>query len=409
MDPKVEFVRNIIRASRADTLPAGASTPEIFLDATVAQPRYTEIGLQLLRDSKVAVLMVAGGVSTRMGGEILRGNLPIGPVTSRSIFRLQGEKIAAIKKRFSPQMPWLVMTSVAIHDAIVLSFRQENFYGVLPEDVWFFQQDSLPVLDAHQNPIRLADGAYLESPAGHGGMLDALSVSGSLQRLRERGIEYLFYFQYPNVLERVCDPVMLGYHCLEGFEATTKVVGEYQPEEKIGRCISVNKTLRIVEYHHLKEAPLDDWWHTVPANIGTHIWSVSFIERCVKEGVQLPFHVAPHNIAIGAPKPLHKVEQFVFDLLDYAVTAGIITVARDEEYAPVKNSTGPGSLESGRKALSRLYRGWLSRAGAVSAVVEETDCLVEISPFYALNADDLRKKLPPGFRYTDGLVLQCPT
>lgn len=406
MDEKIEFVRNILRTSHVSSLSDNATEPSTFLDATVEHPELMETGIQLLRNGMVAVLMVAGGMSTRMSNTGLRGNLPIGPVTGRSIFRLQGEKVAAIKRRYSPQMPWLVMTSSAVHDETIQSFRKAGFFGVAQDDVWFFQQASLPVFDTNQNPVQLTNGTYLESPIGHGGMLDAINTSGLLHRLRKQGIEYLFYFQFPNVLERVCDPVMLGYHHMSGFDVTTKAISKYRPAEKMGSIVEVKGLLRIVEYHFLRDVPLDSWWHKVPANIGTHIWNVSLIEKCIKEGIQLPYHVVPHHGAINAPAPLQKVEQFIFDLLVHASATGLVIVARDEEYAPVKSMTGTDSLESGRKALSRLYCNWLDQAGAILLVPEERNCRVEISPLYALYADDLRKKLPLGFKYGDGLVLQ---
>jgi UDP-N-acetylglucosamine/UDP-N-acetylgalactosamine diphosphorylase len=117
------------------------------------------------------------------------------------------------------------------------------------------------------------------------------------------------------------------------------------------------------------------------------------------------FEMIPLSLRAAHPSLLRlwKVEQFVFDLLPYARTTGLVVVSRAEEYAPVKQSSGPDSLESAREALLRLYRNWLERAGATPA---DPDCLVEISPLYALDADDVSRKLPQGFRYHDGLVLR---
>jgi UDP-N-acetylglucosamine pyrophosphorylase len=404
MDTKVEFVRGILRAVQPETPPAGAIPPTHFLDARLAQPEYREAGLQLLRRGKVAVLMVAGGMSTRMGLSMLRGNLPIGPVTARTIFRLHGETIAALQRRFALRLPWLVMTSSAVHDATVSTFQKERFFGVTPEDVWFFLQAMLPVLDSRLDPVPVPDGAYLEGPIGHGGMLAALSASGMLHKLKEHGVEYLFHFQYPNVLERICDPVMLGYHQLGGYEATTKAVCEYRPSEKMGRCVVVGEALRVVEYYTLTGAPPDSWWHTVPASIGTHVWSLAFLERCLATGVQLPYHPVPHHGGGDASRPLWKVEQFVFDLFPYAAT-GLTITDRADEYASVKTMAGEDSLEAGRRSLARLYCKWLDQAGAQPETMTAADCRVEISPHYALDAADLAGRLTCGFRYRDGLVL----
>jgi UDP-N-acetylglucosamine/UDP-N-acetylgalactosamine diphosphorylase len=262
------------------------------------------------------------------------------------------------------------------------------------------------VLDAQLMPIPLTDGAYLESPAGHGGMLAALNASGVLLRLRERGVEYLFQFQYPNVLERICDPLMLGYHFLEGHEVTTKAVYEYLPSEKMGRCVEVGRALRIIEYHALADVPLASWWHSVPASIGTYVWSLAFLEQCLATGVQLPYHPVLHRGVVDVPGPLQKVEQFVFDLFPYATNVGLLISERADSYAAVKNLAGEDSLEAGRQALARLYCRWLTQAGAKPEAGMEADCRVEISPHYALSAIELQERLPHNFLYRDGLILR---
>jgi UDP-N-acetylglucosamine/UDP-N-acetylgalactosamine diphosphorylase len=402
---KIEFVRNVIRTYREPSLSAEAAAPKSFLDARIVHHEYAEIGFELLRSRKVAALMATGGLSTRMGGDTHRGNLIIGPVTNRSIFRLQGEKIAAIKRQYSPEMLWLVMTSPAVHNEVVRSFQQENYFGVSPDDIRFFMQASLPILDIDQNPVALAEGVFIEAPTGHGGLLEALSHSSLLTELLKAGIDYLFYFQYPNVLERICDPVMLGYHHSGGFDVTTKAVFEYKPGEKTGKCLEVNGRLQIVEYHFFNNQS-GICQETLPTSIATYVWNTSFLQRCVARSVQLPFHVVTHNATAGPPRSLQKVEQFVFDLLPYAYKTGLILVVRDEEYAAVKSKVGADSLESGRNALARLYRKWLERAGATPLVPEEISCCVEISPLFALDPIELKDKLPCGFTYDDGLVLE---
>lgn len=380
--------------------------PSQVLDATVSRPNFRTSGLQLLRDGRVAVLMVAGGLSTRLGSDRLRGDLPIGPVTDRTIFRLQGEKIAAIKQRYSPDMPWLVMTSDMVHRATLEVFEREGFFGVPSEDVWFFCQALLPVFDSNQQVIPLPEGGVLQCPTGHGGMLESLDLAGFLGRLRQRGIDYLFYFQYPNVLEKICDPVMLGYHHSQRLEITTKAINKYRPEEKMGRIAEVDGKPRVVEYHFLDRMSPNSPWHTLPASIATHVWSISFLERCLFEHYCLPYHIVPHHVSKHTDTPLYKLEQFVFDLMALSKTSGIVIVERDDEYAPVKTLRGADSLDAAQRALSHLYQRWLMLAGAKSQGKVHK---VEISPLWALFADDVKDRLPHGFEYDEGLVLAAET
>lgn len=406
MKNNLDFVRQVLGNQEKGEDLTLLRPPSNYLDSRKSfDADFARIGQSLLKEGKVAVLMVAGGLSSRMKTKAIRGNLPIGPVTERSLFRLQAEKIAAIQKRLSSRMQWLVLTSPGVHSATVHTFEANGFFGVPKDDVRFFQQATLPVLDMSGKPVDLGNGIYLENPTGHGGVLDALKETSILQELIHRGIDYLFYFQYPNVLEQICDPVMLGYHHKNGLDVTTKAIMEYDSKEKMGRCTEKNGMLHILEYHFLKDLSPKSWLHAVPASIGTHVWSIAFVERCVRDGIQLPFHrIVYHDGAVDFG-PLQKVEQFIFDILAFASKCGLVLVRRRTDYAAVKTPKGYDSIESARKALSELYISWLEEAGAARSDSKDNPCRIEISPLFALGPDELKRRIPPGFGFHDGLVL----
>ncbi|MBI1926073.1 UTP--glucose-1-phosphate uridylyltransferase [Candidatus Poribacteria bacterium] len=400
---KVERVRSYLNSASRTCLPDNPEIPSTYLDLRTTWPKeLKQRGIELLQRNKVAALMAAGGMSTRMGGAGLRGNIPIGPVTRRSIFQLQGEKVAAIKKRFSPRMKWLIMTSPPVHDETVRSIQRDNSYGISNNDILFVETESLPVLDDEGKPIQLDNGAYLESPTGHGSLLKTVRNSDLLPRLKAEGIEYLFYFQYPNVLERVCDPFMLGYHDLNGFEFTAKGILDYKPDEKMGRIALVGGKLWAVEHHLMQKGESNFWRQKYPANTGSMLFSLSFLERCSKD-CSLPWHKISHRLPGSRGSYFLKPEQSIFDLLPYAKTSGLVIVSREDEYAPVKQMSGNDSLEAAKSALVNLYRRWLDQAGAIP---EHENCQVEISPLYALDAFEVQEKIHRGFRYNDGLVLR---
>jgi UDP-N-acetylglucosamine/UDP-N-acetylgalactosamine diphosphorylase len=74
-------------------------------------------------------------------------------------------------------------------------------------------------------------------------------------------------------------------------------------------------------------------------------------------------------------------------------------VNRDEEFAPIKNPEGVDSPDSAREMMARLHGSWLEEAG-VRLPRDEADRLqglLEISPLFALDADELKQKLPASF------------
>jgi UDP-N-acetylglucosamine/UDP-N-acetylgalactosamine diphosphorylase len=100
-----------------------------------------------------------------------------------------------------------------------------------------------------------------------------------------------------------------------------------------------------------------------------------------------------------------KFEMFIFDALPRADRWVVVETSRREEFEPLKNATGRDSPESVRQALSNLAGDWLEKAGVpvprsapgVSAVP------LEISPLYALDAEELAAKVD------SNLVIRGPT
>ena len=394
----IALVREVLRTAAAPTAgdlePPGDATRIDQVPASVVAH-----GRTLLRAGKVAALMVAGGQSTRWHGAGLRGDCPIGPVSSRSLFRISGEKLVAVRQRRAPDLLWLVMTSAAVHEAVVDSFRRESFFGFPRDDVVFFPQRSLPVLDGRLEPV-VRGGAVLQSPTGHGGLLRALVDADLWERLERRGVEHLFQFQYPNVLEQVCDPRMLGFHDKSRTEVTCKGFEAPDLTEAVGRFARIAGKLRVVEYHQARGRG-EPWWPHAPANQNTFVWSLAFLRRAAAEG-ELPFHGVPH--AAPGLDGLRKVEQFVFDLLQRTTRVGLLVGSRAAEYAAVKRLEGSDSVDSARNALRHLYRSWLDGAGAVAAAAN-ANANVEISASFALDRGEVAGRVAPGFRYHDGLVL----
>src|SRR5450830_1830813 len=68
-------------------------------------------GEALLRENRVAVLVVAGGQGSRFGFEGPKGIFPVSPVKKKSLFQLFSETVVALNHRYRAAIPLLIMTS----------------------------------------------------------------------------------------------------------------------------------------------------------------------------------------------------------------------------------------------------------------------------------------------------------
>lgn len=363
------------------------------------------VGEAALRCGEAAALVVAGGQGSRLGFEKPKGMFPVGPVSNASLFQIHAEKVLALSRKFGKTVPLLVMTSPATHADTQAYFREHQFFGLAEADVSFFQQGTMPALDFTTGRLLLEKpGSLFLSPNGHGGTLTALAETGLLGELKDRGVKHVFYFQVDNPLVKVCDPGFLGLHIARGSEASSRVVFKQRPEEKVGVLALVRGKCGIIEYSDLPaemaaEREPDGTLRFRAGSPAIHLFSVEFLERVTARGSGLKYHVARKKVSHFDPAARSiidptdenalKFELFVFDALPMAARWLAVETRRDEEFAPLKNATGADSPESVKAAISRLHAGWLSRAG-----IHAGEHPVEVSPLYALDADELAVKVP---------------
>jgi len=375
------------------------------------------LGEDALRRGQLAVLLVAGGQGSRLGFEKPKGMYPVGPISGASLFQQHAEKVGAISQRFGKPVPFLVMTSPATHEETVAFFAEHQNFGLEAGQLTFFQQGMMPALDLATGRLLLEKpGSLFLSPNGHGGTLTALADTGLLAELKARGVQHVFYFQVDNSLVKIADPAFIGRHIETKTEVSTKVVLKERPDEKVGILALVAGKCSIIEYSDMPAAMTNE--RTAAGdlafragNVAIHAFSLEFLERVTTGAGRLAYHVARKKVPHYDPttdttmSPTNenalKFEMFVFDALPMATRWLAISVHRADEFAPLKNATGADSPDTVRRLqLDRAIR-WLRAVGRDVP----NDSIVEIRPSFALNAEELRGKLPRNWQYSGPIVL----
>jgi UDP-N-acetylglucosamine/UDP-N-acetylgalactosamine diphosphorylase len=234
--------------------------------------------------------------------------------------------------------------------------------------------------------------------------------------MRSRSIDYLYYHQVDNPLARVCDPAFLGFHVQHQSEISTKVVAKLSPEEKMGVAVDVDGRTQIIEYSDMParvaarrdaHAQLLLW----AGNTAMHVFSRSFFERLRAGRIELPFHRAIKKVPfvdeagkLVEPETENaiKFERFIFDALPLAERSLVVEARREDEFCPLKNKSGDFSPEHVRHSMARLHAQWLRAAGATVP----DDLSVEISPLYALDAEELAGKLDASRKFDGPVYLE---
>ena len=392
----------------APFFPASPATP-----AQAAQYRdAVALGARCLRGGRVAAFTVAGGQGSRMGVEGPKGCVAATPVRHKSLFQLFAEMVLAARERYAAPIRWYIMTSRANHEDTLAFFEQHAYFGLPREDVVAFPQGMLPSFDFEGGMLMAEPHRLALAPDGHGGALRALSESGALADMQERGIDIISYFQIDNPLVKPFDPLFIGLHASEGSEMSAKVLRKSHDLEKVGNLCTRGGALQVIEYsdfpEELARAANPDGSRSFDlGNPAIHLIDTHFVARFAEAGKDLPYHraekqvefvefVGPDAKAVrrspDAPNAV-KLETFVFDALPFASNPVLLEAERCEEFSPVKNpdsAPADSALTASRDQLRRAAA-WLEAAGALIPRDAGGEPLVrvEIAPSYALSKEDV--------------------
>jgi UTP--glucose-1-phosphate uridylyltransferase len=205
--------------SRASNAVAGRVEPPqpadlIRLPERGAAENAREAGLEALRAGELALVVLTGGMATRFGG-IVKGTVEA--LDGRSFLELKLAQSSEVAFALETEVPAALMTSFATDEAVRSFVAARRLSPPL-----FFSQSVSLRLEPDGSLFRGADGRVSPYSPGHGGFLAAFRSSGTLDRLRERGVTTVLVSNVDNLGARV-DPVVLGAHRLAGRPVTAEV------------------------------------------------------------------------------------------------------------------------------------------------------------------------------------------
>lgn len=150
LDLDFKKIAQIFKVSMA-AKPSGVPSPlpKESVSTTIGRDvqEWHNLGMQAIRDNKVAVILLAGGQGTRLGSSDPKGCYDILLPSHKSLFQLQGERIKKLQELANGIIPWYVMTSGPTRAATEDFFIKKDFFGLDRKNVVFFEQGVLPAFD----------------------------------------------------------------------------------------------------------------------------------------------------------------------------------------------------------------------------------------------------------------------
>lgn len=206
--------------------------------------RLEQLGLEAIRRGELAVVVLAGGMATRMGG-VVKALVEIRPgltfLDARLAERAHWSAVA------DAPLPLVLMTSYATDDPI-----RETLGGTLDgRRVDAFTQGVSLRLTPDGHLFRTADDLPSLHATGHGDLPDSIRGAGTLGRLIDEGVRVVWIANLDN-LGAAIDPLVLGKHLDGGAPLTVEVV-EKVPGDRGGSPFRVDGRPVILESFRVPE------------------------------------------------------------------------------------------------------------------------------------------------------------
>lgn len=327
--------------------------------------KYEKTGLDAIRAGKVGAVLLAGGQGTRLGSDGPKGKYNIGLTKDVCIFERLIRNLLDVTDKAGCYVPLYVMTSDKNNDETIAFFEEKDYFGYPKDFVKFFKQEMAPSVDFNGKLYMESADSLSLSPNGNGGWFYSMSVTGVLNDVKARGVEWLNIFAVDNVLQRIADPVFVGATIDSGCVSGAKVVRKADPQEKIGVLCLEDGRPSIVEYYEMTDEIINSREENgeLSYNFGVilnYLFRVDKLEEIMND--KMPVHVVEKKIPYmnesgELVKPEtpngYKFELLVLDMIHMFENCLSYEVVRDYEFAPIKNKTGVDSVESARLLLQK--------------------------------------------------------
>jgi len=200
--------------------------PEDIVELPARQSKegkeLTLLGEALISEGKCALIVLAGGMATRMGSVV---KALVEALPGRTFLDLRLAERRFLARRAKRIVPLWLMTSAATDFAI----REALGAELDGHAVGAFRQQLSLRLTEDGSLFKDGEGNPSEYAPGHGDLPDALRASGLLGAFIERGGKYVSIANLDN-LGATLDPLTIGLHASRGRPVTCEVVDKLESD-----------------------------------------------------------------------------------------------------------------------------------------------------------------------------------
>ncbi len=315
-EPEDNTVRGEVTAADPHEIaPLPASGPE--------RERLEELGRAALLNGQVALVVLAGGMATRMGGVV---KALVEALPGKTFLDLRLREIDALERTYGVAPPLWLMTSHSTDQPI----REALGAHLDGERVGVFSQFLSLRLTPEGGLFLDENGRPSEHAPGHGDLPEALRKSGLLSRFVERGGRVVMVTNLDN-LGGTLDPAIIGFHLDHGLPVTSEVV-EKVAGDRGGIPVRVNGALCVLEEFRIPKS-FD------PASVRVFNTNVFHFDARALDELDIPWTYFRVTKKVDE-KPVIQFERLVNEVTSFLPSRYLLVPRNgvDARFLPVKDN-----------------------------------------------------------------------
>lgn len=286
----------------------------------------------------------------------------------KSLFEVIVDKLKEASQKYNIYLNCYIMTSEANHYETEKFFKENNYFGYPEENIKFFKQKDLPLLNKQGKIVLGEDGLIKLASDGNGGIFYSMAKNGIIDDMKKKNIEWVFIGSVDNLLVKYVDTLLLGFAIQKKVKIATRTIIKNSPYEKVGVLCKKNGKVKVIEYTEIPKKmrfAVDENGEMIygESHIMCNLFNIEAIEKASTK--ELKYHVAEKKInyidsdgnLIKPTEPnCYKFEKFIFDSFGLFDEIAILRGVREEDFAPIKNAEGQDSPQTAKKLYEEYMK-----------------------------------------------------
>ena len=352
-----------INSFKNDVIEYKRISPIDYFSEFCMQPKdvkkYTKIGEEIIKQGKLAVITLAGGMGSRLGFKGPKGcyELKVPPKENpKSLFEFICDKLKFAKEKYNTYINWYIMTSPSNDAKTREYFEKHNYFNYPKEKIFFFTQYTIHILDINGKIMLNSIGSLKRDSNGNGDVFKAFCKNNLEETLKD--IEWISISGVDNILLEIVDPLFIGLSSYNKSQVASKSVRKDELKSKTwifanvdGKTEIINPVFLTNKMRYSKNKSGNYSYNQI--NILAHLFTKEAFLESTK--LEIPYHRAfkktdyineeGMKMVVKEPNSF-KFERFIFDVFKHFKDFTLLEVAENMEFSPIKSFTGNATPEN---------------------------------------------------------------